>query len=60
MRLASPDDLKTIATLTAAAYLLYTHLFGAPPIPVPSTVPSDFRERVAGRAHIGQDGRSST
>ncbi|MBB3353565.1 ribosomal protein S18 acetylase RimI-like enzyme [Rhizobium sp. BK049] len=34
MRLASPDDLETIATLTAAAYRPYTELFGAPPIPV--------------------------
>nr|WP_125869686.1 GNAT family N-acetyltransferase [Rhizobium leguminosarum] len=34
MRPASPDDLKTIATLTAAAYRPYTELFGAPPVPV--------------------------
>lgn len=34
MSLASPDDLETIATLTAAAYRPYTELFGAPPIPV--------------------------
>ncbi|RUM02138.1 GNAT family N-acetyltransferase [Rhizobium chutanense] len=34
MRLASPDDLQTIATLTAAAYRPYTELLGAPPIPV--------------------------
>ncbi|PDS77194.1 GNAT family N-acetyltransferase [Rhizobium sp. L43] len=34
MRPASPDDLQTIATLTAAAYRPYTELFGAPPIPV--------------------------
>ncbi|MBX5045359.1 GNAT family N-acetyltransferase [Rhizobium lentis] len=34
MRLASPDDLETIAALTAAAYRPYTELFGAPPIPV--------------------------
>ncbi|MBB5664623.1 GNAT family N-acetyltransferase [Rhizobium leguminosarum] len=34
MRLASPDDLERVATLTAAAYRPYTELFGAPPIPV--------------------------
>lgn len=34
MRPASPDDLQTIATLTAAAYRPYTELFGAPPVPV--------------------------
>ncbi|ARM88442.1 GCN5-related N-acetyltransferase protein [Rhizobium sp. CIAT894] len=34
MRLASPDDLQTIAALTAAAYRPYTELFGAPPVPV--------------------------
>ena len=34
MRLASPDDLEMVATLTAAAYRPYTELFGAPPIPV--------------------------
>ena len=34
MRLASRDDLQTIMTLTAAAYLPYTELFGAPPVPV--------------------------
>ena len=34
MRLASRDDLQTITTLTAAAYLPYTELFGAPPLPV--------------------------
>ncbi|PDT07782.1 MULTISPECIES: GNAT family N-acetyltransferase [unclassified Rhizobium] len=34
MRLASRDDLQTITTLTAAAYLPYTELFGSPPIPV--------------------------
>ena len=34
MRLASRDDLQTITTLTAAAYLPYTELFGAPPVPV--------------------------
>lgn len=34
MRTASPDDLETIATLTAAAYRPYSELFGAPPMPV--------------------------
>ncbi|EJZ21536.1 GNAT family N-acetyltransferase [Rhizobium sp. Pop5] len=34
MRLASPDDLEMIATLTSAAYRPYTELLGAPPIPV--------------------------
>ncbi|OWV75296.1 acetyltransferase [Rhizobium sp. R339] len=34
MRLASRDDLQTITTLTAAAYLPYTELFGVPPVPV--------------------------
>ncbi|ARQ58271.1 MULTISPECIES: GNAT family N-acetyltransferase [Rhizobium] len=33
MRLASRDDLQTITTLTAAAYLPHTELFGVPPVP---------------------------
>ena len=34
MRLARPDDLSAIVSLTTAAYAPYTALFGAPPIPV--------------------------
>ncbi|MGO8601349.1 GNAT family N-acetyltransferase, partial [Rhizobium ruizarguesonis] len=42
MRPASPDDLETIATLTAAAYRPYTELFGAPP----NTVTEDYAPRI--------------
>lgn len=42
MRLASPDDLQTVTTLTAAAYRPYTELFGSPPIPVTE----DYRPRI--------------
>ena len=34
MRLARPDDLSAIVSLTTAAYAPYTALFGSPPIPV--------------------------
>ncbi|MFD1986758.1 GNAT family N-acetyltransferase [Mesorhizobium newzealandense] len=34
LRVASPEDLAAIASLTEAAYAPYTALFGAPPIPV--------------------------
>jgi ribosomal protein S18 acetylase RimI-like enzyme len=33
-RLARPDDLSAIVSLTTAAYAPYTALFGVPPIPV--------------------------
>ncbi len=42
MRLASRDDLQTITTLTAAANLPYTELFGSPPIPVTE----DYKPRI--------------
>jgi ribosomal protein S18 acetylase RimI-like enzyme len=34
MRLARPEDLPTVVSLTEVAYAPYTALFGAPPIPV--------------------------
>lgn len=47
MRLAGPDDLSAIVSLTTAAYAPYTALFDAPPIPVTE----DYAPRV-GRGEV--------
>lgn len=43
MRIARPDDLATIVSLTEAAYAPYTALLGVPPIPVTE----DYAPRIA-------------
>ena len=43
MRLAGPDDLDAVMSLTERAYRPYTESFGAPPLPVTE----DYRPRIA-------------
>jgi len=53
MRLARPDDLAAIVSLTTDAYAPYTDLFGAPPIPVTE----DYAPRIeAGEIWLLKDG----
>lgn len=53
MRIARPDDLATVVSLTEAAYAPYTALFGAPPIPVTE----DYAPRIErGEVWLLEDG----
>ena len=53
MRIARPDDLATVVSLTEAAYAPYTALFGAPRIPVTE----DYAPRIErGEVWLLEDG----